>query len=118
MRRDFTIEEVMLDGASGEVRGSVEIDPRSGQIERIDCESFSFWVDATDQPTILTSSQRNLARQLVERVLEADSEIFEAEEPLRASAERFSPSSKSTQVLADYLSHPQAGKPQPGRKIV
>lgn len=118
MRRDFTIEEVMLDGASGEVRGCVEIDLRSVQIERIDCESFSFWVDATDQPTILTLSQRNLACQIVERVLNADSEIFEGERPLRASAERFSPSLKSTQVLADYLSRPQAGKRQPSRKIV
>ena len=51
MKREFLIEEMMLDGVSGEVQGQYEFDAQSGLIGRVDCDDFRFWRDAIDSPT-------------------------------------------------------------------
>lgn len=121
MKREFLIDEIILDGLSGEVRGTVEVDPCWGTIERIDCRSFHFWRSDTDSPLVLDAFQQSAARKLVERVLESASDLSEGTSIWRDSAESASlaiPLTPAKQTLADYLQAParQETTAVPGRR--
>lgn len=119
MHRDFVVEEIMLDGVAGEIRGVVEVDVISGMAERINCATFSFRDDKSDQAVLLTERQRELAIELAERTLESESEMVQGGR-LVASAARLSPSRESTRVLAEYLSAPtrRLAEPTTTKKVV
>lgn len=115
MDHRFLLEEVMLDGVSGEVRGRVEV--HTGQIVTIDCQSFGFRDDALDCPTFLTDQQLAQAIEIAERAL-ADMDWESANsDPMIISAERYSPPSNvSQQVLSKYLSTPRQPSDQQSRQ--
>ncbi len=112
MKREFLIEEIMLDGVSGEIRGTIEFDAQSGLIDRVDCVAFCFRRNDIDAPTLLDQSQRALAIDLVERLLESEPDLASGSGQLVASAQAFShrPAvTPSRQILAEYLE--SAGRP-------
>jgi hypothetical protein len=113
MLRPFLIEEIMLDGVSGEVRGTVEVDLQSGMIEQIRCESFCFRRDDVDCPTLLDRARTQCAVRVVERVLDAEYECGGGTAPFIASAEEYSLPpviGHGKQILAEYLA--SAGRNQ------
>ncbi|MGI9472891.1 MAG: hypothetical protein ACR2NZ_15230 [Rubripirellula sp.] len=110
MRRPFLVEEIMLLGSSGEVRGLIWIDSVSGTIERLECRSFHFRRDDTDHPTTLSGRQRSVASDIAERTLHSQRDLLFTDACLSVSAEAHSPpgsSSKSTAILASYLQTPR-----------
>ncbi len=116
MKRSFVIDEVMLDGVSGEVGGTVHMDAHAGTIDRVQCEWFCFRCDDTDSPTVLTESQQACTREIVERLLACERDLAHDSSAIRASAEAYSPPrrvSESTRVLARYLE--SGGNEQPSR---
>lgn len=124
MRREFLLEEIMLDGVSGEagvsgeIRGTIDVDAQSGLIDRIDCDTFCFRHNDIDSPTLLDQSQRALAIDLVERLLENESDLTSDSGPIVASAQAFAPRSvvrPGTRILAEYLelaARPNADEPK------
>jgi hypothetical protein len=112
MRRHFLVDEIMLDGLSGETRGVVVLDRYTELIESIDCQEFRFRIDATDAPTDLSDLQQQLAEEIVQRVLESDSELASGGTTYFASAAHFSPSRESAAVLSKYLAQPRARQQQ------
>jgi hypothetical protein len=112
MKREFLIEEIMLDGVSGEIRGTIEFDSQSGLIDHVDCDTFCFRRNDLDSPTLLDQSQRVLAIDLVERLLEGEVDVASGSGQLVASAQAFSPRpavTPSRRILAEYLE--SAGRP-------
>ena len=106
MKRPFLIEEIMLDGVSGEVRGTIEVDLQSNTIEQVHFESFCFRRDDIDCPTVLDPTQVALAKRVIRRLLEAEYEIGRDSGRFVASAEEYSPPprvSAGTRILAEYL---------------
>ena len=102
MQLSFIIEEIMLDGVSGEVRGTVSID-RFGDLDEVACEAFRFRNNSTELPASLTAKQRDLVVGLVERVMESDDEIAASGPTYLASAAPFIASAESTRVLGEFL---------------
>ena len=62
MKREFLIEEIIFNGVSGEVRGTIEIDVQSDSIDQIDYQSFCFQRDDIDSPIFLDKIQLAMAR--------------------------------------------------------
>lgn len=99
----------MLDGISGEVRGTFRVDPRSGLIQRVTASVFLFRHDDTDAPANLSESQRSQAIEIVERTLR-DADVNDIGLMFVGSGKDHSPSvsvSASTGALAEYLSTPR-----------
>ena len=112
MKREFLIEEIMLDGVSGEIRGTIGLDALSGLIDRVDCDTFCFRRNDIDAPTLLDQSQRALAIDLVERLLDGETDVASGNGQIVASAQAFSPRpvvTPGTRILAEYLE--SAGRP-------
>ncbi len=106
MKREFLIEEIMLDGVSGEIRGTIEFDAQSGLIDRVDCDTFCFRRNDLDAPTLLDQSQRALVIDLVERLLDGEPDVGNGSGQIVTSAEAFSARpvvTPSTRTLAEYL---------------
>ena len=106
MKRPFLIEEIMLDGVSGEVHGTVTIDRQSGLIEGFVCGPLHFRRDDTDSPVSLSQQQRSEAIAVVERVLRSDPDLPQETGRVLLSGEAFSPppsQSAGTRILAAYL---------------
>lgn len=96
----------MLEGVSGEIRGTLELDDQSGLIDRVECDSFCFRHDDSDAPAILDASQRTAAVLLVEQFLESEPDVASDQRPLVASARACSMpavDSAGRRVLADLL---------------
>ncbi|MFK8112891.1 MAG: hypothetical protein AB8B91_11845 [Rubripirellula sp.] len=105
MNLEFQVDEVMLDGISGCVRGFVETE--SDQIESVECVSFQFRDDQLDCPALLTETQKAQATEIVERAL-SSAELTRSGSRMVVSADRYSPASnEGSRVLAEFLSAPR-----------
>ena len=110
MKREFLIEEIMLPGVSGEVRGWIEIDADSGSVDHLECTVFRFRDETKDQEIGLSDDQRRVAIEIAERTMAAQLHLWAHRSTITASAEPFSPVTEahaSQKVLAEFLASPR-----------
>lgn len=110
MRRAFLIDEILLNGVSGEVSGQVLAD-RFGWIEQVEIEGFYFLSDRSEEPVELSETQRLKAIDLVEQTIGCDPDLFHGVGTYFGSAGQFAQHAQSTnaasETLASYLESPQ-----------
>jgi hypothetical protein len=107
MKREFLVEEVMLERAAGEVAGHVVF--IDGIVDAVECVSFRFR-SHNDQLTMLTPAENQRAVMIVERALRSVEPAGTM--PITCSAEKFSPRDRlAAQPLADSLANPPRTQP-------
>lgn len=114
MKREFLIEEIMLPGVSGEVRGWIEIDADSGSVEHLECTVFRFRDETRDQEVELSDDLRRFAIQIAERTMAGELDLWAHRSTITASAEAISQvaqASPSQNVLGEFLASPRTEAP-------
>ncbi len=110
MKREFVIEEIMLPGLSGDIRGWIEIDSDTGSVDHVECTVFDFRRDGSDQEACLAEDQRRVVVQIAEQTMAEQRDLWTHRSTIIVSAEAYSPTSHmspSNRVLTEYLAAPR-----------